>query len=56
MGLHNLSRRSLARDRSGDGEADQAGQVGEGLKQMAQHCDSGIIVPGRMVPPVKAGD
>jgi hypothetical protein len=56
MGLHNLSRKSLARERSGHGEAEQAGQVGEGLKQMAQHCDSGIAVPGLIVPPVKAGD
>jgi hypothetical protein len=22
-------------------------QMGEGLKQMAQHCDSGIVVPGQ---------
>jgi hypothetical protein len=49
----NLSRRSVARERSADGEAEQAWQVGEGLKQMAQHCKNGIVVPGRIVPPVK---
>jgi hypothetical protein len=32
------------------------GRVGEGLNQKAQHCEGTIVVPGRIAPPVKAGN